>query len=165
FVRRQFQQALDLYLESTRREPLFPDPHNWAARACVGLTNYHAAIDEIERRELLRSLRTPDQIKRECTELRRAFQDRGARGFWFKQLDLTQARSKRDEYPYTFAQLYAWLGDKEQALEWLEKACARHDELVYLIFDECWDPWRDEPRFEAVRKNIRMPRHPNFPAK
>ena len=38
-------------------------------------------------------------------------------------------------------------------------------ELVYLNFDECWDPWRDEPRFEAVRQEVGLPRHPNFPAK
>jgi hypothetical protein len=70
-----------------------------------------------------------------------------------------------DEYPYAFAKIHAQLGDKEQALTFLEKACEQHDELVFLTFDECWDPWRDEPRFEAIRKKIGLPRHPNFPAR
>ena len=165
FVRRQFQQALDLYLESTRREPLFPEARRWTARAYFAMTNYPAAIDEMEQREVLRSDRPPDEAKQEYAALRHAFKEGGARGFWLKQLAVNQAHWKPDEYPYTFAQIYAWLGDKEQALTFLEKAFERHDELVYLIFDECWDPWRDEPRFEAIRKKVGMLRHPNFPVK
>ena len=165
FVRRQFQTALDLYLESTRREPLFANSHFLAARAYVALTNYPAAIDELERHDLLQGRRAPNEVKQEYVELRLAFQGDSARGFWVKQLDLTRAQWKPDEHPYAFAQIYAWLGDKEPALTFLEKAFERHDELVYLIYDECWDPWRDEPRFEAIRKKIGMPRHPNFPPK
>jgi tetratricopeptide (TPR) repeat protein len=165
FVRRQFQQALGLYLESARREPLFPEARRWSARAYFAMTNYLAAIDELEQHDLLRGFRAPDETKQEYAELRRAFQEGGVRGFWLKQLGLNRARWKPDEYPYTFAQIHAWLGDKEQALTFLEKAFERHDELVYLIYDECWDPWRDEPRFEAIRRKVGMPRHPNFPAR
>jgi tetratricopeptide (TPR) repeat protein len=164
FVRRQFQSALGLYLESARREPLFANSHLFAARAYVALTNYPAAIDELERTDLLQG-RAPDETKQEHAELRRAFEEDGAQGFWRKRLDLRRAALKPEEEPYAFAQTYAWLGEKEQALTFLEKALRRHDELVYLIFDECWDPWRDEPRFEAIRKKIGMPRHPNFPAR
>jgi tetratricopeptide (TPR) repeat protein len=162
FVRRQFQQALDFYLESARREPLFPEARRWAARAYFAMTNYPAAIDEMEQRELLQGRRAAAEVKQEYTELRRAFEEGGVRDFWLRQLDLNRARWNPDEYPYTFAQIYAWLGDKEQALTFLEKAVERHDELVYLIFDECWDPWRDEPPFEAVRQKVGLPRHPNF---
>jgi hypothetical protein len=129
------------------------------------MTNYPAAIDELERRDLLLGRRAPAEVTQEYAELRHAFQEGGARSFWLKRLDLARTQWKPDEYPYTFAQTYACLGDKDQALTFLEKAYARHDELVYLIFDECWDPWRDEPRFEAIRKKIGMPRHPNFPAR
>src|SRR6185503_4224277 len=150
------------YLESARREPLFPLAHRFSARAYFGLTNYPAGIAELEQYDLLRGLRAPDEVTQEYAELRRAFEGGGARGFWLKQLELTRARWKPNEYPYTFARIYARLGDKEQALTLLEKACEQHDELVYLIFDECWDPWRDEPRFEAIREKIGMPPHPNF---
>jgi tetratricopeptide (TPR) repeat protein len=163
FVRRQFQKALDLYLESARREPLFSDARRWTARAHLAMTNYPAAIDELEQRELLRGRRAAAEVRQEFAELRRSFQEGGVRGFWLKQLDLNRARWNSDEYPYTFAQIHAWLGEKEQALTFLETAFERHDELIYLIFDECWDPWRDEPRFEAIRKKIGLPRHPNFP--
>jgi serine/threonine protein kinase len=165
FVQRRYQKALDLYLESVRQEPLFPDARWWAARAYFALTNYPAAIEELEQYDLLQGRRAPDEVKQECADLRRAFQEGGVRGYWLKQLELTRARWKPDEYPYAFAQIHARLCDKDLALKFLEKARVQHDELVYLIFDECWDHWRDEPRFEAIRQQVGLPRHPSFPAK
>ena len=69
FVRRQFQPALDLYLECVRLDPLFTQAHRWAAGAYFAMTNYPAAIDELEQNELLRG-RAPDETKREYAELR-----------------------------------------------------------------------------------------------
>src|SRR5262249_6701483 len=97
FVRRQFQQALDLYLESVRREPLFPDARRWAARAYFALTNYPAAIDQFEQHDLLLNDRSPDEAKQEYAELRRAFRDGNVRGFWLKKLDLARRQRKPDE--------------------------------------------------------------------
>jgi serine/threonine protein kinase/Tfp pilus assembly protein PilF len=164
FVRRQFQEALDLYQESIRREPLFGEGRTRAARAFIALTNYPAAIDEMEKLDLSKP-GDPVEVRRKYSELRRAFQENGARGYWLKELESTRQRLSPHKYPYTYAGLYARLGDKEQALAFLEKSYERHDELVYLIMDEFWDPWRDEPRFEAIRKKTGLPRHPNFPAK
>jgi tetratricopeptide (TPR) repeat protein len=165
FVRREFQRALALYLESARRKPLFPEAHRWAARAYLALTNYPAAIDEREKHDLLNGKPYPYQAKQDYGDLRRAFQEGGPSGYWRAQLAHMKTHLNPTNEPYAFAQIYAWLNDKEQALDCLEKAYARHDELVYLIFDECWDPWRDEPRFEAVRQKVGLPRHPNFPAR
>jgi len=164
FIRRQFPQALELYQEAIRQEPLFPNSHVWAARSYLAMTNYPPAIEEFERHDLLTS-HTPAETKQEYTELRRAFDGGGVRGYWLKQLELTQKHRQSEEHPYEYAQLYARLGDKDQALTFLEKAYEKHDELIYLIFDEFWDPWRDEPRFEAVRQKVGLPRHPNFPGR
>jgi tetratricopeptide (TPR) repeat protein len=162
FVRRQFPQALEFYLEAIRREPLFPNSPVWAARSYLAMTNYPAAIEEFERHDVLLG-RTPAETKQQYAALRQALDEGGARGYWLKQLELTQKLRQSEEYPYEYAQLYARLGDKDQALTFLEKAYEKHDELIYLIFDEFWDPWRDEPRFEAVRQKVGLPRHPNFP--
>jgi len=55
-----------------------------------------------------------------------------------------------DQEPYAFAQLYARMGERDEAFKFLNKAYERHDELVYLLFDEFWDRWRNEPEFKAV---------------
>jgi tetratricopeptide (TPR) repeat protein len=162
FVRREFQKASDFYVAALRREPLSSFDHRLLARVHFALTNYPAGIEELERSDLLRG-RAPDEMKQEYADLRHAFREGGVRGYWLKQLEMTRARWNPDERPYPFAQIHARLGDKEQALMFLEKAFEQHDELVYLIFDEYWDPWRDEPRFEAIRRKMGLPRHPNSP--
>jgi hypothetical protein len=70
------------------------------------LTNYPAAIDELEKRELLLPS-DPAEIKRIYSDLHRAFQEGDAKGYWLKQLDSAHHRLSLDEYPYTYAGLYA----------------------------------------------------------
>ncbi len=55
--------------------------------------------------------------------------------------------------PGSMARIWAGLGDKQRAIEWLEKA---HQERWYfhpLVAPE-WDLLRGEPRFEALRKEM-----------
>lgn len=49
---------------------------------------------------------------------------------------------------YEIALIYAGLGDKDQAFQWLDDAYRAHDVgLVYLKVDPCLDPLRSDPRF------------------
>lgn len=60
--------------------------------------------------------------------------------------------------PYLFLLVHVGLGEKEKALDWLEKAAAaRSDELFFLKVDPALDPLRSEPRFQAVYKQMRFP--------
>jgi hypothetical protein len=53
------------------------------------------------------------------------------------------------------ARLYADVGDKERALEWLEKAFAERDsDLLLLHTDRSWDRLRDDPRFVALAHRV-----------
>ncbi len=52
---------------------------------------------------------------------------------------------------------YLALGDKEQALAWLEKAGEAHSfMLIGLKVDPEFDPLREEPRFQGILKKLRM---------
>jgi hypothetical protein len=55
-----------------------------------------------------------------------------------------------DDQPYAFAQIYARLGDTTNTFKYLDKAYTRHDELIYLIFDEFWDRWREDATFRQM---------------
>ena len=59
------------------------------------------------------------------------------------------ARSKLSYVlPTEIARLYAYAGEKERALDWLEKAYQERDMyMVYLSVDPTWDSLRDDPRF------------------
>jgi eukaryotic-like serine/threonine-protein kinase len=53
------------------------------------------------------------------------------------------------------ANIYAALGDKEQAFEWLEKAYAERFPLLRgLKTSRVWDPLRSDPRFSDLLKRI-----------
>jgi tetratricopeptide (TPR) repeat protein len=57
--------------------------------------------------------------------------------------------------PHLVAQVYAALGDKEQTLDWLERAYREHSAgLVSLKVDPVWDPVSDEPRFASLLKKM-----------
>jgi hypothetical protein len=51
--------------------------------------------------------------------------------------------------------VYAGLGDKKNAFQWLEDAYRAHDVgTVYLKVDPCLDPLRGDPRFDNLLKRV-----------
>jgi tetratricopeptide (TPR) repeat protein len=68
------------------------------------------------------------------------------------------ARSKQDPVQAIyFAWVHIGVGSNEQALGWLEKACAeRSDELQFLGQDPMYDPLRNEPRFQELLRLVRL---------
>jgi TolB-like protein len=57
-----------------------------------------------------------------------------------------------------FACVYTGLGDKKDALDWLDKAYKEHnDRIVYLNVDPMADALRSEPRFQDLMKRLHLP--------
>jgi hypothetical protein len=55
--------------------------------------------------------------------------------------------------PYLLAKLYTSLGDRDQAITWLERLYgARTGLVVYLKVQPHFDPLRGEPRFQTLLK-------------
>jgi tetratricopeptide (TPR) repeat protein len=62
----------------------------------------------------------------------------------------------RDVSPVHFATVHVALGERDAALEWLERAVeARSGWLVYLATEPRFDPLRGETRFEAIQSRAR----------
>ena len=56
------------------------------------------------------------------------------------------------------ATIYAGLGEKDAAFDWLEKAFQEHTQfLVFLKFHQLFDNLHDDPRFSALVKRIGIP--------
>lgn len=71
--------------------------------------------------------------------------------------ELLQLNRRKAIDPLPIAVAYAWLGDKDQALAWLEKAYAQHStELVSLKVAPCYDPLRSDPRFEGLLRRVHL---------
>ena len=63
-----------------------------------------------------------------------------------------------DDAAYQYAEVYAQWGDATKALEWLEMAMRLRDAgLVDLKSDPLLDPIRQEPRFQAIERELKFP--------
>ena len=63
-----------------------------------------------------------------------------------------------DGAAYQYAQIYAQRGNNAQALEWLQTALRLRDGgMEYLRVDPLLDPIRNEPRFQALERELRFP--------
>ena len=91
----------------------------------------------------------------EIAALRQAFAVSGMRGFRQKQIDLWLERSKRQHVLSSLiAGYYARLGEREQAIQWLEKAYEERDPMWLLKVDPRWDGLRSDPRFADLIRRV-----------
>ncbi len=83
-----------------------------------------------------------------------------------KILDRLKELSK-DRYvsAYSFALIYLGLGDKEEALGWLEKSYQDRagSDIGYIRIDPLLDPLRGEPRFEELVTKVFAPKNGSSP--
>ena len=112
---------------------------------------YEQAIAELEKRD--------EEGRREAPLLDNAYRAGGGQGYWQKSLELTMDRAKREYIaPTGFARIYARLGNKTRALEWLEKAYRERDTfLVNLKVDPDYDSLRSDPHFADLVRRIGLP--------
>ena len=60
--------------------------------------------------------------------------------------------------PFDIAGWYALAGDKEKAIEWLEKGLDPHDPVLpYIGCFRCFDDLHSDPRFQTLLRKMRLP--------
>ena len=73
-------------------------------------------------------------------------------------LDQLLRRSKsRFVPPSHIAMVYNHLGDKEQALDWLEKAYAIRDPKMTFLKTTNWKNVENDPRFQDILRRVGLP--------
>jgi serine/threonine protein kinase/TolB-like protein/Tfp pilus assembly protein PilF len=83
----------------------------------------------------------------------------GRRDEALKTLDQLKVISK-DRYvsSYSFAIIYAGLGEKNQAFQWLERSCQDHEPRITRIkVDPLLDSLRSDPRFADLERCVGLP--------
>jgi adenylate cyclase len=69
--------------------------------------------------------------------------------------ELEELAKRQYVSPTAFVTIYLGLGEKEKALDWLEKAYEEQDSACwYLKIDQIYDSVRNEPRFEALVQKV-----------
>ena len=135
------------------RNALELDPNNWFAQWTLGwidiqVGKFNEATTEMQK---ARAMDSPPNL---LGRLGYAYAKSGERAKAEAIItELNQTSSQRYVSAYLTAEIYLGLGDKQRALDGLEKAYEARDWfLVYLKMDKIFDPLRSEPRFIALLK-------------
>jgi tetratricopeptide (TPR) repeat protein len=66
-------------------------------------------------------------------------------------------RTHGNAFSYQYAEAYAWRGDVDKALQWLETAYQVHDGgLTHITYDFWLDRLRGDPRFDAFLRKLNL---------
>jgi len=75
-----------------------------------------------------------------------------------KAIEVRKAQRKGYSSAYNVATLYADLGDKDQAFQWLNAAYQEREEgMLGLKTDFRLDPLRSDPRFAELVRKVGLP--------
>lgn len=127
--------------------------HVRLAHLYAHLGKYKDAIDEETRARVL-STETVEVAREHGRMLTEAFQLQGRRGYWLKQLEFAgEGQNPPEAYSTSFGRaiICSELGDKTEALNWLEKAYAERDFFMMELANTAeFDFLRKEPRFQSL---------------
>ena len=86
-----------------------------------------------------------------------AYTNSGYNGYLKKRIEHMVSASARGSEPATsLAQLYANLGEKDEALRWLERAVEQRDVWLYLKADPAYVNIRSDPRFQTLVRRMHL---------
>ena len=137
--------------------PTFPVVHNDLASAYWGKRMFPQVIEEIKIAAKL-SGNNKDDLEF-ASALEQGFRSSGWKGALGKAIEVSKAQRKNGyASPYDIAGLYADLGDKEHAFEWLNIAFQEHNRgLIRLKTDFLMDSLRSDPRFAELVSKVGLP--------
>ncbi len=108
------------------------------------------------------SIRGGQELRCDAAASETGFRAGGWPGALRKNIEVSLAQRKaKTGYvsPYAIAQLYADLGDKDHAFEWLNTAFQEHDiSIISLRTDFLMDPLRSDPRYVELVRKVGLPR-------
>jgi len=147
----QLQHTID-------QDPTFPLAHFFLASALIEIGKYEQAIEEMQRGALL-SGASPEEASAVTAEFLTAFRTGGPNGYWQKNLQGTLWQQEHGGAgTLELASAYARVGDKEKALEWLQKAYEERNGNITLVNSyPDYKSLRGDPRFSALLKRIGLP--------
>ena len=102
----------------------------------------------------------PAKIDPGYAAVRQAYESHGEVGYWQKRIELTLARESLPEAQRIDSEIvneplagyYAKLGEKQKALDELEKHFDEPNVWHQIKFEPLYDSLHDEPRFKALVK-------------
>jgi serine/threonine protein kinase/TolB-like protein/Tfp pilus assembly protein PilF len=154
YYARRYAQAIVQLRKAIDLDPNYWWAHSYLGRAYEQQGQFPEAIAEFQE-----ALRSASGITEPKAFLGRVYAVSGKRAEARKVLNELNDVSKQIYVsPYNIAQIYAGLGEKDQALAWLERAFAeRSTWMTYLKVDPGLDSLRSDPRFQDLLRRMNFP--------
>jgi Tfp pilus assembly protein PilF len=140
---RHYDEAIAKAGEVLELDPNFSNAYATLAYAYEQKRDYASAVEND-----LEVLRIANKSEREIVSLRRTFVNSGWRAYWAAKIRSFQ-KAPPDSVPaYVFAELYLRLGNRGEALRFIEKSFEERSDAPLLIgVEPLLDPLRSDDRF------------------
>jgi adenylate cyclase len=150
YFARRYDEALEQYRKALRIDPTFVMAHKGLADVYAQKLMLSEALAEIE--EAVKLSKGSVFI---LDDLGYVYARSGRREKALQVLSQLEELSSEMYVPeYGRAMIYVGLGNKNMALEWLQKAYQQRCLLTWLKVDPIFDPLRDDRRFEDLLANL-----------
>ena len=147
FQARDYSAAVEHARQAIVIAPEFWIGHMQSAQAYEQLGNIDRAIEDLARAERFSGSNS------KAISLKAYVLAKSGRAAEAREIVRLLEGGSRMRYvpPLTIALVHAGLGDRSAVFEWLERAYAARDvHLIFLTVDPKWDPYRADPRFQAL---------------
>jgi len=156
YFARAYEQAIEQLRRTLKMNA--DDPQAFGAHRLLGWIYLHRGLPDQALEEFIEALRLQRADSIWLPTLRQTYAAAGMRGYWRKWLELQQPRIQRGRLnPFYLAQIYAFLGETEQAFVYLGKAYEdRSVRPAVLQFSPNFDCLRADPKYEALRRRLAL---------
>jgi serine/threonine protein kinase len=153
---RRYDEAIVVCKKLANENPRFAIAHYCLYLAYWGKRMYPQVIEEWKAYGRLSGDRNVSDF---AAALEQGFRSGGWKGALTKGIEILQAQRKTGySSAYWIAVLYADLGDKDQAFQWLNTAYEEHDLfLIRFRTNFALDPLRSDPRFAELARKVGLP--------
>ena len=151
---RQYDQAIKHHRETLEMDADFVPSHLFLGQAFEQVGRFEEAIAEFQK-----AIRLSGGSTQIVAALGHAYAVSGNRNGAIRILEeLEQLSKQRYVTPLDIAFVYAGLNQRDQAIEWLEKAYEeRSCNLVYVKIDPRLEPLHSDPRFQDLLRRMNFP--------
>jgi len=151
YYARRYDQAVEQLQKMQELDPNFWPRHWFLGWSYLAQHRYEAAIDEFKQAKSLSGESTGMRI-----ELAHAYAVSGRRREAQRMMGELMEQAKQSYVsPYGIAMIHVGLGEKDQALAWLQRAYQERTwDLVYLKVDPKLDSLRTDPRLTDLLRQL-----------
>ncbi|MEK7830418.1 MAG: tetratricopeptide repeat protein [Acidobacteriota bacterium] len=149
FYQRRYDQAVEWYRRALELDPNFAQPQD-----DIALALYMKNGDAQSFREIFKAKTLSGTSAEKIAALRQAYSSGGKTGYWRKELELALEEQGRVG-AWRMARIYAELGDKDQAIAQLNKACEERVSLLsFLKVTPIFDSLHSDQRFANLLMRV-----------